>query len=154
NPSSSRLEAGYQFPLPENAAVTDMMFRIGRRIVVSEGKRRDEARRTYEQAKAEGHTAAVTEEERPHLFTQSVAHIPPGETVDGVIGYVHEAKPDDGRYEFVFPTTIGPRYVPRGVADQARITPPVVAPGVRSAHDLDVVVQLEPGAAFTDVAAR
>ena len=45
NPTAQRLEAVYQFPLPENAAVTDMMFRIGKRVVISEVKKRDEARR-------------------------------------------------------------------------------------------------------------
>jgi len=40
NPTAQRLEAIYQFPLPENAAVTDMMFRIGKRVVISEVKKR------------------------------------------------------------------------------------------------------------------
>ena len=84
NPTAQRLEAVYQFPLPENAAVTDMMFRIGKRVVISEVKKRQEARATYERAKAEGHTAALTEQERPNLFTQSVANIPPGESVEVV----------------------------------------------------------------------
>ena len=44
NPTAQRLEAIYQFPLPENAAVTDMMFRIGKRVVISEVKKREEAR--------------------------------------------------------------------------------------------------------------
>ncbi|HXU70788.1 MAG TPA: VIT and VWA domain-containing protein [Polyangia bacterium] len=155
NPSAQRLEAVYQFPLPENAAVTDMMFRIGKRVVVSEVKKRQEARATYEKAKAEGHTAALTEQERPNLFTQSVANIPPGESVEVVIRYVHEVKFDDGRYQFHFPTTIGPRYNPtHGMTDAARVSPPVVAPGVRSAHDIDIVVTLGPSDAFTDVAAK
>jgi Ca-activated chloride channel family protein len=151
NPTNSRLEAVYAFPLPENAAVTDMMFRIGNRVILSEVRRRQEARDTYERAKATGHTAALTEEERPNLFTQSVANIPPGQSVEVVLRYVHEIKFDDGRYQFVFPTTIGPRYVPSsGVADADKVTPPVVAPGVRSAHRLDLVVALEPAAAFAD----
>jgi Ca-activated chloride channel family protein len=155
NPTTSRLEAVYQFPLPENAAVTDMMFRIGKRVVISEVQRRNEARATYERAKAEGHTAALTEQERPNLFTQSVANIPPNESVEVVIRYVHEVKFDSGRYQFVFPTTIGPRYIPaHGVTDAARVTPPVVAPGIRSAHDIDIVVQLGPADAFANVAAR
>ena len=155
NPTAQRLEAVYQFPLPENAAVTDMMFRIGKRVVISEVKRRQEARATYERAKAEGHTAALTEQERPNLFTQSVANIPPGESVEVVIRYVHEVKFDSGRYLFHFPTTIGPRYNPsHGMTDAARVSPPVVAPGIRSAHDLDLVVTLGPADAFTDVAAK
>jgi Ca-activated chloride channel homolog len=71
-----------------------------------------------------------------------------------VLRYVNEVKLDDGRYQFHFPTTIGPRYNPRGLADAARVSPPVVAPGVRSAHDIDIVVQLGPADAFADVAAR
>ncbi|HEY1586827.1 MAG TPA: VIT domain-containing protein, partial [Polyangia bacterium] len=155
NPTAQRLEAVYQFPLPENAAVTDMMFRIGKRVVISEVKKREEARQTYERAKAEGHTAALTEEERPNLFTQSVANIPPGESVEVVIRYVHEVKFDSGRYQFHFPTTIGPRYNPtHGMTDAARVSPPVVAPGIKSAHDIDIVVTLGPTDAFGDVASK
>jgi len=155
NPTAQRLEAVYQFPLPENAAVTDMMFRIGKRVVISEVKKRQEARATYERAKAEGHTAALTEQERPNLFTQSVANIPPGESVEVVIRYVHEVKFDAGRYQFHFPTTIGPRYNPsHGMTDAGRVSPPVVAPGIKSAHDIDIVVTLGPDDAFTDFASK
>jgi Ca-activated chloride channel family protein len=154
NPTANRLEAVYQFPLPENAAVTDMLFRIRNRVVVSEVRRRAEAKQVYEDAKREGKAAALTEQERPNLFTQSVANIPPGESVEVILRYVHEIKFDDGRYTFVFPTTIGPRYVPASVTDAERVTPPVVPPGMRSAHDIEIAVELLPGAAFTDVAAR
>lgn len=170
NPSRERLEAIYAFPLPPNAAVTDMLFRVGRRVVVSEVRRREEARRVYEAARAGGHTAALTEQERPNLFTQSVANVPPGETVAVVIRYAHEVPYDGGRYLFHVPTTIGPRYVPGApapgaggpgrlpdtdrVPDASRVTPPVVPEGQASAHDVDVLVRLLPGAAFEDVAAR
>jgi Ca-activated chloride channel family protein len=183
NPSRVRLEAIYAFPLPENAAVTDMMFRIGKRVVLSQVKRRGEARKTYEAAKTAGHTAALTEEERPNLFTQSVANIPPGESVEVVLRYVHEIPLADGRYRYHFPTTIGPRYIPGGpttthlknvdpppgeptsagagrwspdtarVPDASRVTPPVLPPGLRSAADVDITVELKPAAAFDDVAA-
>lgn len=152
NPSNKRLEAVYAFPLPENAAVTDMMFRIGNRVVASEVRKKNEARAVYEQAKQEGHTAALTVEERPNIFTQSVANIPPGESVEVLIRYVHEVKFDDGRYQFHFPTTIGPRYSPASVRDVKRISPPIVAPGLHSQNRLDMVVQLHPAAAFADIA--
>lgn len=170
NPSKDRLEVIYAFPLPPDAAVTDMLFRIGNRVVLSEVKRREEAKRTYEAAKREGRTAALTEQERPNLFTQSLANVPPGDTVAVVLRYVHEVPFDDGRYLFHFPTTIGPRYVPGTpapgaggpgwspdtdpVPDAARVTPPVVPPGQRSGHDLDVLVRLVPAGAFDDVAAK
>jgi Ca-activated chloride channel family protein len=154
NPTSERLEAVYQFPLPANAAVTDMMFRIGRRVVVSEVKPRQEARQTYEAAKREGHTAALTEQERPNLFTQSVANIPPGQSVEVVLSYVHEIPFDQGRYQFVFPTTIGPRYTNASVKDAERVTPPVALPELRSAHDIEIAVELQPADAFAELAAR
>ena len=170
NPSKDRLEVVYAFPLPPNAAVTDMLFRVGNRVVLSEVKPREEAKRTYEAAKHEGRTAALTEQERPNLFTQSVANVPPGDTVAVVLRYVHEVTFDGGRYHFHFPTTIGPRYVPGAplggaaggmrapdtdrVPDASRVTPPVVPPGQRSAHDVDVLVRLVPAAAFDDVAAK
>jgi Ca-activated chloride channel family protein len=170
NPSKDRLEAVYTFPLPPNAAVTDMLFRIGSRVVLSEVHRREEAKQVYERAKQEGRAAALTEQERPNLFTQSVANVPPGETVAVVLRYVHEVPFDDGRYLFHFPTTVGPRYVPgepvQGaggpgrspdtdrVPDASRVTPPLALPGERSGHDVDILVRLVPGAAFDDVAAR
>jgi Ca-activated chloride channel homolog len=170
NPSKDRLEVIYAFPLPPNAAVTDMLFRVGNRVVLSEVRRREEAKRTYEAAKREGRTAALTEQERPNLFTQSVANVPPGDTVAVVLRYVHEVPFDDGRYLFHFPTTIGPRYVPGApaqgaggpgwspdtdrVPDASRVTPPVVPPGQRSAHDVDILVRLVPAEAFDDVAAK
>ena len=170
NPSKDRLEAVYAFPLPPNAAVTDMLFRIGNRVVLSEVRRREEARREYEAARAEGKTAALTEQERPNVFTQSVANIPPGATVAVVLRYVHEIPFDDGRYQFHFPTTIGPRYVPGEplaeppgsgwtpdtdrVPDASRITPPVVKPGEPAPHDVDILVRLLPADAFEDVVAK
>jgi Ca-activated chloride channel family protein len=172
NPSRDRLEAVYAFPLPPHAAVTDMLFRIGSRVVLSEVKRRDEAKRTYEAARREGRTAALTEQERPNLFTQSVANVPPGDTVAVVLRYVHEVPFDDGRYTFHFPTTIGPRYVPGAplaasagsgdgtspdtdrVPDASRVTPPVALDARGAGHDVDVLVRLVPAAAFEDVVAR
>jgi len=170
NPTKDRLEAIYAFPLPPNAAVTDMYFRIGKRIVYGEVKRRAEAKQTYEKAKAEGKTAALTEQERPNLFTQSVANIPPGETIAVVLRYVHEVPFDDGRYLFHFPTTVGPRYMPgtatgtqqgpglapdtTQVPDASRISPPVVMPGSPNPHDVEILVRLSPGAAFKDVASK
>ena len=169
NPTERRLEAIYAFPLPENAAVTDMTFQIGRRVVSSEVQRREEARTTYRAAREAGRTAALTEQERPNLFTQSVANVPPGECVFVVLRYVHEVAFRDGRYQLVFPTTVGPRYVPGAsagrsgpgssddtdqVGDGSRVTPPVTPDAPHFSPQLEVLVQLAPGEAFDDVAAH
>ncbi len=149
NPHKERLEAVYLFPLPENAAVTDMYLRVSSRVVSSEVHERDNARKIYETAKSSGQTAALLEQERPNLFTQSVANIPPGETVFVHIRYAHELAYDGGRYRFVFPMTVGPRYNPPSVTDAHRITSPVFKPGERGGHDVAVTVRIKGGLPVT-----
>jgi Ca-activated chloride channel family protein len=143
NPHPGRLEAVYAFPLPENAAVTDMYIRVSSRVVSSEVHGREQAKKIYETAKSSGQTAALLEQERPNIFTQSVANIPPGETVFVHIRYVHELGYDAGRYRFVFPMTVGPRFNPPSVADAPRITPPMLRPGERGGHDISVTVRIK-----------
>lgn len=150
NPHPARLEAVYAFPLPENAAVTDLFIRVSSRVVQSEVKKRDEAKAIYETAKSSGRVAALLEAERPNLFTQSVANVPPGETVVVHIRYAHELDYEDGRYRFVFPMTVGPRFVPgAGVADAERITPPMLKPGERGGHDIAATVRIRGGLRVT-----
>ena len=72
NPFAYPIEAIYIFPLPENSAVDDMKIKIGDRVIEAEIQKRAEARQTYETAKRQGHTAALLEQERPNIFTQSV----------------------------------------------------------------------------------
>ncbi|MBI3554389.1 MAG: VWA domain-containing protein [Elusimicrobia bacterium] len=162
NPHKERIEAIYTFPLPENAAVTDMFMRISSRVVTSEVHEREQAKKIYESAKASGHVAALLEQERPNIFTQSVANIPPGEKVFVQVKYVHELAYDAGRYRFVFPMVVGPRYIPGSptggkdkgqgwspdtdrVPDASRITPHPLLPGERSGHDIAVSLELAPG---------
>ncbi|MCX5788542.1 MAG: VIT domain-containing protein [Elusimicrobia bacterium] len=162
NPHKERLEAIYTFPLPDNAAVTDMFMRIGDRVVTSEVHEREKAKRIYDEAKSAGRTAALLDQERPNIFTQSVANLEPGTTVFVHIRYVHEVAYDAGRFRFVFPMVVGPRFIPGSdaaktdsglgwskdtdrVPDASRITPQPLMPGERSGHDIDVRVDLQPG---------
>ena len=147
NPHKVRLEAVYAFPLPENAAVTDMFMRISSRVVTSEVREREEAKRVYEAARSSGQAAALLEQERPNIFTQSVANIPPGETVFVHIRYAQEVPYDAGRYRFDFPMTVGPRFIPATgiVTDAERISPPMLAPGERGGHDIQVTVRIRAG---------
>lgn len=112
NPFKDKIEAVYTFPLPQNAAVDDMTMRVGERIVRGRIKRREEARVIYEAARAAGNVAGLLDQERPNIFTQSVANILPGEKVTVTISYVETLKYEDGSYEFVFPMVVGPRYIP------------------------------------------
>lgn len=161
NPYDAPIEAVYTFPLPHEAAVDAMQMRIGERTIKGIIKRRDEARDIYEQAKQKGQHASLLEQERPNIFTQSVANIMPGDEIEVVIRYVDILNYADGAYELVFPMVVGPRYIPGSpkdtsqgsgtapatdaVPDASRITPPVLKPGQRSGHDIALQVALDAG---------
>ncbi len=157
NPFDEKIEAVYTFPLPQNAAVDDITVR---------GKilRREEAEAVYEAAKTNGQTASLLNQERPNIFTQSVANILPGEQIKITISYVETLKYEDGAYEFVFPMVVGPRYIPGSatgapvsaqgngfapntdrVPDASRITPQPVPEGMRVGHDISLDVTLDSG---------
>ncbi len=114
NPSNDAIEAVYTFPLPEDAAVDDMTMTLGSRVIKGEIKKREEARQIYEAAKSEGKAASLLDQERPNIFTQSVANIMPGDPITITISYVNLLKYDEGRYEFSYPMVVGPRYMPNG----------------------------------------
>ena len=72
-------EGVYVFPLPERAAVDHLTMHIGERVIEGQIKERAEARRAYENAKTDGRKATLVEQERPNMFTTSVANIGPDE---------------------------------------------------------------------------
>lgn len=155
NPFDKSLEAVYVFPLPDEAAVDEMEIKIGEIIIKGNIKKREEAVAIYEQAKKQGHTAGLLEQERDNIFTQSLANIKPGEKIDVTIRYSDSLKFTGGDYEFVFPMVVGPRYIPGmvidsngdtdKVADASRITPPMIPQGMRTGHDISLVLEINAG---------
>ncbi len=112
NPHSTKVETLYTFPLSERAAVDRMKMTIGSREIEGQVKERAEAQRIYQAAKAQGRVASLLEQERPNIFTQSIANIEPQAQVTIEISYVEVLSPRNGEYSFAFPTTIAPRYIP------------------------------------------
>jgi Ca-activated chloride channel family protein len=145
NPSDRWLEGVYVFPLPEQSAVDALRMEIGTRVIDGEIKAREEAKELYEAAKDAGYKASLVEQERPNIFTNSVANIGPKETVTIRIEYQETVKQDAGVYSLRFPLVVAPRYIPDPrevklvssdgkyvvtdpVPDRNRITPPVLDP--------------------------
>ncbi|MEN8221363.1 MAG: VIT and VWA domain-containing protein, partial [Pseudomonadota bacterium] len=167
NPFKKPIEAVYTFPLPNDAAVDDMQMIIGQRTIKGLIKRREEARKIYEQARDRGQRASLLEQERPNIFTQSVANIMPGDNIIITIRYVNILRYAESHYELVFPMVVGPRYIPGNVAtgqsgtgwapdtdivpDASRITPPVLKPGERTGHDIALSVKLDAGVPIQNV---
>jgi Ca-activated chloride channel family protein len=169
NPFKEKIEAVYTFPLPQNAAVDDMTMIVGDRTVRGKILRREEAEAVYEAAKTRGQTASLLNQERPNIFTQSVANILPGEQIKITISYVETLKYENGSYEFVFPMVVGPRYVPGSatgasgngfapdtdrVPDGSRITPQPAPEGMRAGHDISFDLTLDAGVAIDGLTSK
>ncbi len=103
-------EAIYVFPASTRAAVHGLRMSVGDRLVEAVVRERGQARADYEQARAQGRTAALLEQQRPNVFQMNVANILPGDEVKVELRYTEVIVPDEGVYEFVFPTVVGPRY--------------------------------------------
>jgi Ca-activated chloride channel family protein len=65
--------------------------------------------REKQQAKNAGQTAALLEQHRPNVFQMNVANIMPGDDVRVELRYTELLTLRNGRYQFVFPTVVGPR---------------------------------------------
>jgi Ca-activated chloride channel family protein len=158
NPFSSKIEALYVFPLPHNAAVNEFVMTIGPRKIRGIIKERAEAERVYQEARSQGYVASLLTQERPNVFTQSVANIEPGKQIDINIRYFHTLAYADGWYEWHFPMVVGPRFNPPGstdgIAAVARGTygtsgqkteVQYLKPNERSGHDISLAVNLDAG---------
>src|SRR6266446_6870894 len=150
NPTEGWVEAVYVYPLPEGGAVDTLKMVIGERVVVGEIKDRRAAREVYEQAKATGRKASLMEQERPNIFTNSVANIGPGETVVVQLEYQEPVHQSGNEFSLRVPLVVAPRYNPLPVVqtvdlradgggwgsvvdpvpDRKRIEPPVLDPRV------------------------
>ncbi len=110
NEGQRPIEARYVFPGSTRAAVHAMQVRLGGRVLNAKIEEKQRARIQHESAKREGKTSALLEQERPNVFQMNVANILPGDDILVELRYTELVAPTEGRYEFVFPTVVGPRY--------------------------------------------
>ena len=156
NPNDKPLEAIYKFPLPDDAAVDEMEIRIGDRIIRGIIKKREEAQEIYQEAKQEGKTAGLLEQQRDNIFTQSLANIQPGEQIDVVIRYTNTLQFIGSDYEFTFPLVVAPRYQ-SGTPTGKNFNPFEAAAWAtdvdktRSGKDIDITVEIDAGVAISEV---
>ncbi|MBI2373770.1 MAG: VWA domain-containing protein [Deltaproteobacteria bacterium] len=168
NAHSERLEATYIFPLPDRAAVTSFSMKVGERVVDGVIKERGQARRDYDDAIRSGRRAAITEEERPGVFTLRVGNIMPREQASVTLTLAGPIPIIDGEATYRFPLVVAPRYIPGtplgdgnvgdgaandtdAVPDASRITPPVLLPGFPNPVRLAIGVEFAAGIAMGQV---
>jgi Ca-activated chloride channel family protein len=168
NDGGEWVEGIYVFPLPDKAAVDRMRLHIGERYIEGEIREKEQARKAYERARNEGRKASLVEQQRPNLFTTSVANIAPGERVVIEIEYLEDLHYDNGTFGIRFPMTLTPRYIPgtqlpdrKGngwspdttrVSDASLITPPHVT--ASRDHRISLRASIDAGMPLEIVASR
>jgi Ca-activated chloride channel homolog len=167
NPTKDWMEATYVYPLPPGGAVDTLKMVVGDRVIVGDIKERQQARAVYEEARRNGQKAALTEQERPNIFTNSVANIGPGETVLVQIEYQEPVQQNGSEFSLRVPMVVGPRYNPApvvqsvdfqpgsngwgasridAVPDRDRISPPVLDPATNAPiNPTRITVHLQAG---------
>jgi len=160
NVHPDNLEATYIFPLPDRAAVTGFRMEVAGRIIEGILKERGEARREYDTAIRAGHRAAITEEERPGVFTMRVGNLPPRESATVRLTLSGPVSLDGNEATWRFPLVVAPRYIPgtalpgdnvgdgtaqdtKVVPDASRISPPVLLPGFTQPVRFNLSVELD-----------
>ena len=168
NPGDEWLEGVYVFPLPEDAAVSHLTMDVGDRVIEGVIKEKEEAKKTYTEAKKEGKKVSLLEQERPNIFMMSVANIGPHELIKVELEYQQTVRFGNGVFSLRFPTVVSPRYISAQqtgiesssdefelsgwafasteVPDAPRITSPsVVEPGQDPDNLVSLEVILDPG---------
>lgn len=146
------VEGLYVYPLPELSAVDTLKMTIGSRVIIGDIREREAARKEYEQAKGEGRRAALVEQQRPNVFTTSVAGVMPGDDVVIEIAYQEMARYENGEFRLRFPMVVAPRYTPSRVfiaAVMAKL--PDTPSTINKASGVSLSVDLQPGYSVSNI---
>ncbi|MCI8950621.1 MAG: VWA domain-containing protein [Lachnospiraceae bacterium] len=111
NEGQEAINASYVFPASTKVSVHGMTMEIGDQVITAKIKEKEEAKEEFEEAKSEGKSASLLEQQRANAFTMDVANIMPGDTIRIQLHYTELISSVDGTYQFVFPTVVGPRYL-------------------------------------------
>jgi len=156
NEGKKPLEAIYVFPASTRAAVYGMKMTIGKRTIIAKIQERKEARRQYEEAKQQGKSASLLEQQRPNVFQMNVANILPGDVIQVELKYTELLVPTDGIYEFVYPTIVGPRYsnqpAETALPSQKWVENPYFHQGESPTYTFDITTNLAAGLPIQNIA--
>ena len=155
NEGTKPINASYVFPASTRVSVHGMRMIIGDNVIVAKIKEREEARQEFEQAKEEGKSASLLEQERPNVFSMSVANIMPGDIVRIELHYTELIVSTEKIYEFVFPTVVGPRYsnqlASEAPQDDQWVSSPYLHEGEVPPGKYNITVNISAGVPISDV---
>lgn len=107
NPHGRDLEAIYSFPVPKKGAVAEFTMWIDGKPVIGEVVEKEKARRIYEEEKAAGRDAGLTEKDGYKTFDISVSPVRAGQDTRIRLVYLQPAHVDTGIGNYLYPLEEG-----------------------------------------------
>lgn len=155
NTGSRVINARYVFPGSTTAAVHGLTLKVGERVIKAKITEKNEAKRAFEQAQRAGQRSALLAQQRPNVFMMDVANLVPGDDIELTLNYSELLVPEQGIYQFVYPTVVGPRYgsdpfqVPVDAgwianpygADRSGVNPAATATSIKVALDSPIAMK-------------
>ncbi|HKV10258.1 MAG TPA: VIT domain-containing protein [Thermoanaerobaculia bacterium] len=154
NDGTRPINARYVFPASTRAAVHGMTLQVGEHRIRAKIREKQQAKQEFEEAREAGKSAALLEQERPNVFSMSVANVMPGDEIRVELHYSELLVPTDGTYEFVYPTVVGPRYPSQEAPEESSrwVKSPYLHEGEAPSYKLDIVTSLAAGMPLEEVA--
>ena len=107
NPHDRDLEAWYSFPVPAHGSVVELTVWIDGQPVTGEVLEREEARQLYEEEKAAGRDAGITEKDSYKTFETRISPVRAGQDTRVRLVYIQPAEVDTGIGRYVYPLEEG-----------------------------------------------
>jgi len=155
NDGDKTIEAIYVFPLGTKSAIHAMKMTIGDRVIEANIEEKIRAQKIYQQALENGQTASLLEQERPNVFQMKVANIMPGDVVEVEVRYTELLVPEEGVYQYLFPTVVGPRFTGEQKTEEPTkknnwTASPYLHEGKDAPYQFDIRINLNAGLLITD----
>ena len=107
NPHDQDLEAQYSFPVPAHGTVVELTVWIDGQPVTGEVLEREQARQLYEEEKAAGRDAGITEKHSYKTFETQVSPVRARQDTRVRLVYLQPAEVDTGMGRYVYPLEEG-----------------------------------------------
>lgn len=151
NLGADPIEAIYAFPLSTQSAIHKMRMVVGGRVSIAKIFEKEEAKKVYDKAIEEGKRAAKLDQHRPNVFQMKVGNIMPGDEVVIEIEHTEMLSPKNGRYEFVVPAVVGPRYTGNNSQGEEVFNTPITPKGIPATFQFDLSIQINAGMLIQNV---
>ncbi len=145
NLDNTPIEAKYVFPLSTQAAVHKMTMTIGDKTINAKIFEKQEAQKVYSTAIKEGKRAAKLDQHRPNVFQMNVGNIMPKDLVSIAIYYTELLVPVNGKYQFVAPSVVGPRFTGESRSSEQVFHTGYSSKGIAATFEYDMTVNINAG---------